>query len=324
MQLPADLREATSNLLEGVSRTALSERAARISALYRAGAASAIAVRDEADALAYAVTRLPATYAAVRNVLGRLQERCPEFSPRTVLDLGSGPGTASWAAVDAWPEIETIAQVDSNQVLLNLGSKLSESTSSLPLRDALRINADIAHQSRQNLSAELVVVGYALAELTLSAMEDAFSSAWKQCAGALVLVEPGTPSGYERILHARHLAVTRNARVLAPCPHERKCPLVPPDWCHFVQRVSRSRDHMIVKSAEAPYEDEKFSYLVVVRDRLFCPAEKSRILAEPQINKAGLTAKVCKLDGSAELINVAKRDKDTFREIRKSNWGDEI
>jgi ribosomal protein RSM22 (predicted rRNA methylase) len=322
MQLPADLREAISRALEGVSRTALSDRAARISALYRTGAASAIAIRDEADALAYAVSRLPATYGAVRHVLGRLEERCPDFHPRTLLDLGSGPGTASWAAVEAFPQTETFTQVDSNQALLGLGRKLSDSSS--PLRNVHRVNADIARQSAESLSAELVILGYALGELTHSATDDALSSAWKQCNGALVIVEPGTPPGYERILRAREFATARNARILAPCPHEHKCPLVSPDWCHFAQRISRSRDHMIVKSAELSYEDEKFSYLVVVREHLFRLAEKSRILAQPAIEKGSVAAKLCKLDGSAGIVNISKRDKELFSRIKKKKWGDEI
>ena len=206
MQLPAELREAISRLLEGVSRTSLRERASRISELYRAGGPSAIAVRDEADALAYTVSRLPATYAAVRNVFGRLQERCPEFAPRSLLDLGSGPGTASWAAAEVWPEIETIAQVDCNQALLKLGAKLSESASLAALRNAHRISADIAHHTGERSSAELVVLSYALGELACSAIEGTLSSAWKQCTGALVIAEPGTPSGYERILQARKFA----------------------------------------------------------------------------------------------------------------------
>jgi ribosomal protein RSM22 (predicted rRNA methylase) len=324
MQLPAELREAISRLLEGVSRTSLRERTSRISELYRAGGASAIAIRDEADALAYAVSRLPATYAAVRNVLGRLEERCPDFTPRQLLDLGAGPGSASWAAAEAFPQIESIAQVDSNLPLFSLGRKLSESASSAPLRNAYRISADIAHDCGRNLSAELVILSYALAELTRSALEDALSSAWKQCTGALVIVEPGTPSGYQLILRAREFAISQMAGILAPCPHELKCPLVPPDWCHFAQRVSRSRDHMIVKSAELSYEDERFSYLVLVRERLFCPAEKDRILAQPQIGKAGFTAKLCTVAGRCESASIGRRNAQALKRAKKLAWGDQL
>ena len=92
MQLPPELRSAIARQLEGVSRNILSKRAGRISAHYRTGGRSANAVCDELDALAYTVARMPATYAAIRNVLTRLQARCPAFTPSTLLDLGAGPG----------------------------------------------------------------------------------------------------------------------------------------------------------------------------------------------------------------------------------------
>ena len=41
--------------------------------------------------------------------------------------------------------------------------------------------------------------------------------------------------------------------------------LQPPDWCHFTQRLQRSRAHKQVKGAELPFEDEKFAYVALTR-----------------------------------------------------------
>ena len=105
MQIPNELRAALNASLEGIPRGPLTERAERISSLYRGGAGSAIAIRDQTDALAYAITRSPATYGAVHNTLTRLQERNPAFAPQSALDLGSGTGAASWAIADTFPQI---------------------------------------------------------------------------------------------------------------------------------------------------------------------------------------------------------------------------
>jgi hypothetical protein len=86
---------------------------------------------------------------------------------------------------------------------------------------------------------------------------------WAATAQALVVIEPGTPAGYGRIMQTRSLLVAASAHVMAPCPHERNCPLAAPDWCHFAQRLPRSRDHLRVKAAAVPFEDEKFSYVVL-------------------------------------------------------------
>lgn len=324
MQLPAELREAIAQRLEGVSRNVLAERAQRISELYRAGGASAAAIRDEIDGLAYAVSRMPATYAAVRNAFERLQQRSPGFSPRSVLDLGAGPGTAGWAAVDAWPAIETIAQIDSSPILLRLGKTLAQSSLHESLRQSGQIARNLTDVSRSELYAELVVLSYALAEVSPTQIDEILLNAWRQSAGALAIVEPGTPAGYERILRARKLLMDERARIAAPCPHELRCPLISPDWCHFAQRISRTRDHMLLKSAELPYEDEKFSYLVAVREELFEAAKMDRILAPPQVTGSGVALKLCRRDGSSELIQVAKRDAQTFRRAKKRSWGDEL
>ncbi len=88
---------------------------------------------------------------------------------------------------------------------------------------------------------------------------------WAKTNDTLLIVEPGTPSGYQRILDARAQLIKNGAHVIAPCPHDDACPLVKPDWCHFSQRLQRSRVHKQLKSAELPYEDEKFIYVALSR-----------------------------------------------------------
>ncbi len=62
--LPAELQAALSDRLEGLSRQDTAQRAARISQTYREGGTSG-GIRSEIDAMAYALARMPATYAAV-------------------------------------------------------------------------------------------------------------------------------------------------------------------------------------------------------------------------------------------------------------------
>ena len=56
--LPAELRAALDAKLEGLSRSGVAERAAAISRTYREGGNS-VAIASEADALAYALARMP-------------------------------------------------------------------------------------------------------------------------------------------------------------------------------------------------------------------------------------------------------------------------
>jgi ribosomal protein RSM22 (predicted rRNA methylase) len=144
---------------------------------------------------------------------------------------------------------------------------------------------------------------------------------WAKARSTLLIVEPGTPAGYARILSARTPLIASGAHVLAPCPHDHACPLQAPDWCHFSQRLARSRAHKQVKGADVPFEDERFAYVVLARE----PAapRRSRILAQPLIGKAEISAKLCAADGLT-IKKVPRRDKAAFAAARHWRWGDAI
>ena len=323
MQIPAELRTSLDAQLEGIPRTPLIERAERISALYRDSTGSSIAIRDSTDALAYAITRSPATYGAVRNALSHLAERAPHFTPQSALDLGAGSGAASWAAIEAFPQIASITQADANQPLLTLGKTLAQLATSPSLRNAEQITANLI-QSIPAQPANLVLLSYILAELPEQQAQSLVIAAWSLCTGALVLVEPGTPAGYKRLMAARRILLGGEAHILAPCPHQQPCPLLPPDWCHFAQRIERSRDHRILKSADLPYEDEKFSYLIAVHEPHFTNATQSRILARPNLQPNSIALKLCHPNGTATTATLHRRDKEAFKAAKKQDWGDSI
>src|SRR5882672_1166762 len=114
--LPAELKAALDARLQGLSRNDAAGRAALISQTYREGGGSG-AIRSEADALAYALARMPATYAAVTASLNALREITPHFAPARLLDVGAGPGTATWAAAEAFPSLQHFVLLDANSAL---------------------------------------------------------------------------------------------------------------------------------------------------------------------------------------------------------------
>src|SRR6266404_429144 len=123
--LPAELKAALDARLEGLSRNAAAGRAASISQTYRDGGGSG-AIRSETDALAYALARMPATYAAVTASLNALCQIKPDFAPATLLDVGAGPGTATWAAAEAFPSLQEFALLDANDALRALALDLAK------------------------------------------------------------------------------------------------------------------------------------------------------------------------------------------------------
>jgi len=135
-----------------------------------------------------------------------------------------------------------------------------------------------------------------------------------------VVVEPGTPAGYRRVLAARAQLLAAGATLAAPCPHERACPWAGTDeWCHFAVRLPRSAAHRRAKSAELAYEDEKFAYVAVVRDG--AEPTSARVLRHPQARPGHVLLQLCRTDG-IHPETVSKRDRDRYRRARKVSWGE--
>jgi len=318
--LPAKLKSAVAARLEGLSRSEASARAALISQTYRDGGTSR-GIRSATDALAYALARMPATHAAVAASLNALSAIRPDLAPAALLDIGAGPGTASFAAATAFPSLTRFTLLDDNDALRTLALELEQGGSRQEQMDYRKGNA-VALLADAD-PADLVIASYVVGELTERERSELADLAWRKTRDALVIVEPGTPAGFRRILALRDQLIAAGAHVAAPCPHQSKCPLVAPDWCHFVQRLPRSRAHKQVKGAEVPFEDEKFSYLALTRHR---PAHRpaARVLAPPHISKASVTAKVCGADGASRVMTVPRRDKGAYAAARRWNWGDAV
>jgi ribosomal protein RSM22 (predicted rRNA methylase) len=316
--LPPELKAAIEAKLQGFSRSDAASRAALISKTYRDGGNSG-AIRTEADALAYALARMPATYAAVTASLNALREIAPDFAPKSLLDVGAGPGTATWAAVEAFPSLETLTLVDANPALRALALDLGRGSTRLRDLDYERGEARAALANAE--PADLVVASYMIGEVGEQEQGALAALMWTKTRDTLLVVEPGTPAGYRRIIALRAQLIAAGAHAAAPCPHDGRCPLQAPDWCHFTQRLPRSRAHKQVKGAEVPFEDEKFSYVALTR----APAVRhpARVLAQPVVTKIEATAKLCTPGGLA-ITSVSRRAKTEFARARRWRWGDAV
>lgn len=273
----------------------------------------------EREAVAYAVYRMPATYAAIRTVLDQLPDRA--VSPGAEhLDIAGGTGAAVWAVADRWPWIGRHTVLEQSDAAISLGRRLAGAADG-PVRQAdwqqFVITAGVALQE-----SDVVTVGYLLSEIDgglRTALIDAVLVSARQL---VIIAEPGTKNGYRRILAARDQVIAAGWRIVAPCPHQLGCPLKDQerDWCHFSARLNRTATHRRAKGAELSYEDEKFSYLVAAPQPVGQAA--GRVLRHPTFPKGRVELVVCQQSGRAERVTVAKREQDRYRKARKTEWGD--
>lgn len=319
MEFPRLLREAVDEALIGISSADLAKAADGLSRRYRAETRDGRPHLDTAlAARAYLATRLPATYAAIRSAMREVSLRRPDFAPATLLDAGAGPGTALWAAADCWPRLSDAFLIEGVNDVRILGETLA--------RD-LRIAAtwqstDFATAFPSIVPGDLVVLAYVLDELPSERQPSLVDELWTTTRDVLLIVEPGTTNGWRRILSARARLIEAGAHILAPCPHHARCPIEPPDWCHFSRRVARSRLHRQAKRADAPWEDEKYIYLAAARTPGL-PAS-ARILAPPKQASGRVALKLCQADGTLGNPLITKRDGPLYKKARRADWGDAI
>jgi ribosomal protein RSM22 (predicted rRNA methylase) len=260
---------------------------------------------------------MPATYAAVTASLNALVEIRPDFAPKNLLDVGAGPGTATWAAAETFRSLQRFTLLDTNEALRALSLGLI--TDSFRLRDVSYERGEARATLAKADTADLIVASYVIGEIGDGERRALTELMWEKTRDTLLVVEPGTPAGYARIIALRERLIALGAHVAAPCPHDGKCPLQPPDWCHFTQRLQRSRAHKQVKGAELPFEDERFAYVALTRARI--EKRPARVLAQPEVTKAAVVTELCTTDGLV-FATVPRRDKAAYHRARKQRWGE--
>jgi len=302
MELPADLVQAVEAAIQSHGSRQLTLAAKKLSDRYRQGLPSSF--DTEVDRLAYLCTRLPATYAATARVF---EERS---GPTTcsVVDFGAGLGTSLWALPDA----SSIHLVERDQGLINLGKGLSN-------RGTWQ-QGDFT-QLREIPKGDLYLFSYSLGEIDPSLYSKLIPQFYSQVGEEIVIIEPGTPAGYKRILALRTLFLELGASLVAPCPHHAKCPMEGGNWCHFSQRLQRTPWHRLLKGGEKGYEDEKYSYLIVSKKPF--KQEKKRILRIPEKRPGHIIFELCTEQGVQKKI-VSKKEKEAYKKCKKLKWGDLI
>jgi ribosomal protein RSM22 (predicted rRNA methylase) len=314
------LQAAVEALAATVDRRALARAAEHLSATYRENPQRPTSPQaEDAWRLAYLVTRFPATLAALQHAAVELCRRVDLGTATSVLELGCGPGPARWAFSDLLPGLRSLESVDADPGMLAIARQLA---------DRVEAGSSVAHSfTRADLArwaappADIVVLCYALGEISPAHREHLVAAAWDAAGQALVIVEPGTSAGCQRVLDARRWLARNAGRIVAPCPHDLDCPMTPPDWCHFAVRLERTRLHRQLKGATLGYEDEKFSY--VMASRHGGAAAERRIVGRPVVRPGHVVLRLCEAGGLVTRT-VSRRQGDAYRHCRHARWGEAI
>lgn len=324
LTLPESLEAAIDEALKTAPASRWMGAARKLSDRYRAertGGEGALA-RGAPAALGYAAMILPAAYAQLHGAMAATAARVPAWEPSTMLDLGSGPGTALWAAAAQWPSLRELTAWEREPAFVTLGRMLAQSAT-LPAVKAARWQAVTLGPTfpRDTPQYDLVVLGHVLNELDEALRRAVVEEVWTHTAGVLLIVEPGTSAAFPVVRAARDQLLEHGAHTLAPCAHDAPCPLVN-DWCHFPQRVRRPAFQRRVKEGSAIWEESKFSYAAMARFPASSPIW-GRLIHQPQVDKGGVELIVSSREGIVRP-RISKRDRQQFRQAREYAWGEAL
>ena len=189
--LPAALRAAIDQALEGQARGPLAQRAGALSAGYRGKRTSSVLVKDGGDALAYALTRTPATYAATLRALVEVTRLRPGLAPESLLDAGAGPGGGSWAALEALPSLKTCTRLDHSPAFLGLAASLA-AAGPPALSGAQGLRGALTDPALTPPAAVRVLAPYALTEGRPDTLGGGGRPVWDATKRLTMWTQPGT------------------------------------------------------------------------------------------------------------------------------------
>lgn len=311
--MPAVLKQPLEELIAGLKQNSIKQSAERLSRRYRTEKRNGQDLIDGKTAsVAYAAARMPATFGALSLVLEQVAA-LPDFLPKTMIDVGAGTGSGVWAA-SSFFDLEKIICLERNSDMRAVGKELTEKARNFFSAQPVWQDFDLIRNDLPQ--ADLITVGYVLNELDERERPDALLKLWQATRSILVLVEPAAPENFHQIKKYREILIGNGAFIAAPCPHRKECQN---EWCHFGCRVARSKLHRMAKGGEAPFEDEKFCYLIAARQKYDTAAP--RVLRRPVIETGKVTLSLCTTKGITEKT-LSKKDGAVYKAARKAKWGD--
>ncbi|KAF9531847.1 mitochondrial small ribosomal subunit Rsm22-domain-containing protein [Crepidotus variabilis] len=254
------------------------------------------------DGTAFATVALPAHFSAITAVFHHAKQRLgPSWDVDQILDWGAATGSGLWASVYAFrqpgKELQDVASsssirsytgIDKREGLTTIGRRIVNKISN----EATSVKWQKSYQANNKLPKEDAPKTISLSAFTLTtlpspvAQKAMVEEMWASGAHTIVLIDHDTPEGFKAIAHAREhllelskLEITdpeyiaaselTGCHVLAPCPHDRPCPLLhsggAPLVCGVSQRLQRPEFVQKTKHSGVGHEDIHYSYVVIRR-----------------------------------------------------------
>lgn len=335
--LPLKVEEAITEILSRVDASKWISSAIELSSKYRLNrdeleSYRSVFLEKADDVMGYLSLRTPATYAQLYGAMCNIAEILPSWKPISILDIGSGPGTAVWAGNEVWPSINKVTCLERDNNFCRIGEEIFKSALPETISWDWKTIDFAVHKPKLDDKFDLVTIGSVLNEMGSKQRNDILDFAYSHCKGVLLVVEPGTPYGFEAIKQASILLQSLKGILIAPYI-DNFLPLKP---VGFAQRIIRPEFHRRITQLQrkinhdsgkrllpaSGWEKAKYGY-VAMSNILAEITPFARLIAEPEISKFDIELKILTKNG-IEVRKILKRDKSHYKFAKKLKWGELI
>jgi ribosomal protein RSM22 (predicted rRNA methylase) len=293
-------------------------------------------LKDERLRNAYRAYFLPSNLSKIHKPLQDLSLHSRALFSKAklrILDIGTGPGTASLGALTFF------SQQERKQPQLEF-TAVDQVAGNLKIAEALFSSCGTTHEleaSLKTVRSEIEGLGnlvhghfdviilsnvmnelYAREESRTEKRVSILNTILKRCLdddGSCIIIEPALRETSREMLEVRDGLLEQGLNVYSPCLFSGKCPALanPRDWCHEdIPWDPPALVKEIDKLTGLRKDSLKFSYLVLRRDGLtlkdVAHENSFRVVSEPLVSKGKREFFVC---GAAGRRLVTRLDKDT-------------
>lgn len=326
INLPPAIAESVARILSRSDARLLAAQAKELHERYSQGANPIEPhIQKSTDCIAYLALRFPATFAQVSSALFQVAERIPNWKPKSVLELGCGPGTGIWAAKSVWPSITTATGVDREQLFLTLAEEIHYDS---------KMNLDTTWTkttilkwltSEEKTTYDLIIIASVVNELTDEERDRLMEKIASRSSGVVVVIEPGTEVG---------VTITKNVARKMSETGELIAPYVGNTfvesaeyWIHFSQRFQRPEFQRRIRQSmresslmASDWEDAKYAFVAwgdIPDQKTIWGVCVGRI----EKLKGFLTVPVLTAEGVIKA-RVLKRNKTDYNYAKNIRWGE--
>jgi len=276
-------------------------------------------INDDNLAALYMIARGRSIMGVMEKIISQNLEAFHDVE--SVVDFGGGPGTFLFA-FSKFKTLNQYTNVERSDSFIGIMNVLVEEflSSSTTHTHVDSISCNYLKLGSQDIpTSDLCVFSYTLCERENSPV---CLSDLVEHSNMVLIIEPGTPSGFKNIIQAKDKLIEKGFGTIAPCTVSNGfCPLrdSESDWCHFVERVDRSRIQRHLKNGVLGYEYEKYSYLLMSKNSIH--SDGKRIISRPNYTKHSISFDICS-EKNSHIVITKKENKSKFKIVKKSIRGD--